>query len=189
MTSSSACSVRPRAVCLAVICGPSPMSGSLLQATFRDSDKLSKESACGPRWRTFSSFCDTDVINNFFSFFRSEEVSFRQLHSQVVLGPFYCADSPEGWGGVHLMGLACWADWMVGGLVTAHNTFSIPDMISMISRGHKRPGKTHKWWVRVKPSGTGIQHHKRSQCHQLPAFSSWRSGAVPTRKFMSSLLC
>lgn len=145
MTSNSTCSVRPRAVCLAVICGRSPMSGSLLQATFRDSDKLSKESTCGLRRRTFSSFCDTDVINNFFGLFRSEEVSFWQLHSQVFLEPFYCAHSPEGWGGVHLMGLACWADWMVGGLVTAHNMFSIPDTISMISRDHNRPGKTHEW--------------------------------------------
>lgn len=42
-------------------------------------DKLIKESGCGPRWKTLNSFCHTDIIKKYFSFFSSERLVFLQL--------------------------------------------------------------------------------------------------------------
>ena len=60
--------------------------------------------------------CDRGVYHFTFSF---KEVGLWQLHPQDFLKLFYHADFPAGWGEVSLVGLALWAIWMVGDLITA----------------------------------------------------------------------
>ena len=88
-------------------------------------DKLIKQPGGGPGWRALDIFCHTDIKDSA-SFFRFEEVRFWQLHAQGFLKLFYHADFPEGRGEVNLIGLAFWAIWMVGDLVTACNVFYHP---------------------------------------------------------------
>lgn len=137
------------------------------------SEKIIKDSGCGLRRRTFNSFCHTGIIKNFWSFFilkRLVSGSFWQLSFSQGFLKFFChalwkdevksiswvwPSAPSGW-------------WVILSVIC----FIILDTISMISWDHnnlQRPWKTHRWWIKVKSSGTGIQFHKLGRCHCPPA--------------------